>query len=332
MDNGQQFKAEVECAAEILDDKRREESRKKFRRNYGVYSEKIFEEGDGGGYTAIPHALDIYQDALGLSIKEAWYLKIIMRYLPDIRPSMAKIADRTGQSEATLSAIKKGLVEKGFIIDGGAVNADGGQMQKRLNIMPLFDAVFLCMACDANSKLTKYQAYNRERTAFAAWIGEDEEDERAADYQSSEDYRFTEFPLSIETAKAFAKAKGLTLNWERLEAMQGKAERQNLADLKADRMRELLLKNAIKAGGMELRIYPNIYREWFLPLCRLPITADELEGLTRAYVEQADTVNAKEYRKWITEVLDSPKNRQIMAERPVYFAMAEAEQVLAEVG
>lgn len=310
----------VEARVNYEVEQRKAESRTKRANLYGIYGADILSEGDGGGSIAVPHAIDIYQDALGLTIKEAWYLKLIMRYLPDIRPSMAKIAERTGQSEATLSAIKKGLVNKGFIRDGGAVDMASGQMQKRLNIMPFFDAVFLCMACDPNSKLTKNQAVAKVRTFFTELRGTEPMVEF---YESLEKYKFTELPLSIETAKAFAKAKGITLNWQRIESMQGKAEMRELESLKADKMRELELKDAIKAGGMELRMYPNVYREWFLPLCKMPIRAGELTDLTASYVEKAETVNAKEYREWITAVLESAENRRIMAERQVYQA-AEA--------
>jgi DNA-binding MarR family transcriptional regulator len=303
------------------------ESRKyEFAKRFGVYGEDILSEGDGGGFTAVPHAIDIYQDALGLTIKEAWFLKIIMRYLPDIRPSMAKIAERTGQRKATLSAIKKGLAEngKGFIRDCGAVDMAGGRMQRRLDITPFFDAVFLCMACDPNSKLARSQASAKARTVFTRWIhSRDGYSEVTADlFENGEKYAEVDLPLTIEAAKEFAKAKGITLNWTRLESMQGESEMAKHEDMKADKMRELELKDAIKAGGMELRMFPNIYREWFLPLCKMPIRAAELESLTEAYVEKAETVNAKEYREWITAVLESAENRRIMAERQVYQAEA----------
>lgn len=340
-EQAERFKAEKAFDVKQAIDGKQAANRAKFERHFGTYGEDILSEGDGGGFTAIPHAIDIYQDALGLSIKEAWYLKLIMRYLPNIFPSMAQIAERTGQSEATLSAIKKGLVLKGFIRDGGARDMANGKMQRQLNITPFFDAIFLCAACDANSKLTRTQAIDKVRTAFTAeWQG----DVMAEFYARQEKYRFTELPLSIETAKYFAEAKGITLNWTRLESMQGKAEVRELESLKADKMRELELKDAIKAGlhpfgsehaVMEFRIYPNVYREWFLPLARLPIRANELEGIVRNYVEGTvgtdEPLTAKGLMRHVADTVNMPQNRRIIAEREVYQADEAAERELAEV-
>lgn len=323
-EQAERFKAEKAFEVKQAIDGKQAANRAKFERHFGTYGEDILGEGDGGGFTAIPHAIDIYQEALGLSIKEAWYLKIIMRYLPDIRPSMSKIAKRTGQSEGTLSAIKKGLVKKGFVRDGGAVDMGSGQMQKRLNITSFFDAVFLCAACDPNSKLVRRQAMDKMRTAFSTWIdGLPMGDffERRGKYMS------IDLPLSIEAAKYFAEAKGFALNWMCLAEMQGAAEMKDLESRKGDKLQELYLKHSIKEGidgAFEFRIYPNIYRNWFLPLCQTGIRGEELSRLSRAYITQgleADEMpNAKGYMKYITDILELPENKKKLAERDVYEA------------
>ncbi len=297
-------------------------NRAKFENHFGLYGADILGEGDGGGFTAVPHAMDIYQDTLGLSIKEAWYLKIIMRYLPDIRPSMSKIARRTGQSESALSAIKKGLVKKGYVRDFGAVDIGSGQMQKRLNIMPFFDAIFLCAACDPNSKLVRSQAMDKIRTIFSNWI---DGLPMAGLFERRGRYMSIDLPLSIETAKCFAEAKGFTLNWKLLEEMQGVAEMKDLESQKADKLRELQLKHAIKdgiCGAFEFRVYPNVYRNWLLPLCQTGITGEELRHLSRAYIskglEAGEVPNVKGYMKYISDTLELPENKKVLAERDVY--------------
>ncbi len=72
-EQAERFKAEKAFEVNQAIDRKRIANRAKFERHFGTYGEDILGEGDGGGFTAIPHAIDIYQDALGLSIKEAWY-------------------------------------------------------------------------------------------------------------------------------------------------------------------------------------------------------------------------------------------------------------------
>jgi hypothetical protein len=324
-----QYEAEAR-AREIRDtvtyklEKKTAENRAKYEARFGTFGRYILDAGDGGGFTAIPHAIDMYQAALGLSIKEAWYMKLICRYLPNIYPSMSGIAKRTGVREAELSAIKNGLKKRtGFIDDKGAKDKRGGKLQHELNITPFFDAVFLCILCDADSKIVKSQAMDKVRTTFTdKW--QDSKD--AECYAKQEDFGFTDLPLTVEQAKKFAEMRGITLNWQAIESMQNGAALEKLESMKLDKMRMLTVKDAISAGINEVFgfVYYGKTYDWLKWLCGTGATDSEIESLTASYVKQYEQPNAKEYMRWMRDVIESPENAKKLAERGVYHAVREA--------
>lgn len=305
-------------------ERKAEESRAKFESHFGTFGRYILEAGDGGGFTAIPHAIDMYQAALGLSIKEAWYMKLLCRYLPNIYPSMTGIAKRTGVREAELSIIKNGLKKRtGYIVDKGAKDKRGGKLQHELNIMPFFDAVFLCILCDPDSKIVKSQAMDKVRTAFTnKW----QSSKDAEYYEKQEDFGFTDLPLTVEQAKKFAEMRGITLNWLAIESMQNGAALEKLESMKLDKMRILTVKDAISAGIDEAFgfVYYGKTYEWLKWLCGTGVTDNEITLITESYVEQAEQPNAKEYMQVMRETIESPENAKKLAERGVRHAVREA--------
>ena len=305
-------------AQEIASAKAREK-RGKYEKHFGVFGKYILEVGTGGGFTAIPHALDMYEGALGLSRDETWLLKRLCRYLPNVHPSMARIANEANTSEPTLSRIKKGLIEKGFIRDNGKHSADA--LQRDLNISPLFDALFLCALCDPKSKLVTSQAMDRVRTEFTAkWQGNGETEY----YAKQEDFRFTDLPLSIEAARKFAERRGIILDWDYIYKMQNGAALEKLETMKADKMRLLELKDAINAGRGESFGIVYGYKkafQWLKWLSGTNIRPDEVENLTASYVKQTEMPNAGEYMEWMQTILQYSENARILAERDVILAV-----------
>lgn len=295
--------------AEQEADARRDEVSKKF----GLYGDYIL--GEGQGYAAIPHAIDIYQAALGLSIQEAWYMKILCRYLPNIYPSMSKIAKQTGVQESKISRIKNGLIAKGYIRDNGEMDKARGKMNHVLIIMPFFDAVFLCIACDANSKMVIGNARDKVRAEFSSWLCNDK---LASSYE--EDLFTFELPLSLSVARKFAEKRGLELNWQYIESMQSGAAMDKLENITADKMRELEIKNAINeaiSGAFVLTWYPKIQYIWLRDIAASSLRLSEVADITAAYLQADEIPTAKEYMKHFTSVINSPSNRKILVERGV---------------
>lgn len=292
-------------------------------KKFGVFGMYILDAGNGGGFYSVPEAMDIYQDALGLSIKESWYLKILFRYLPNIYPTMKRIAKETGVREAELSAIKKSLVHKGFIRDSGAIGKTEGRMQCELNIMPFFDAVFLCVICDANSSLVKKEINEKARIAFSEWLGNESQSEWR---KKLTNFNFVDLPLPIEAAQKFAEARGFTLNWNRIAELQNCEAVEKLENMTIDKTRMLQIKQAISDGingAFGFMYYGRTYK-WLKWLCSVPVTVEEVERLTADYVKKADTPNAKDYMNWISETVNIPNNQKILAERVVENAILEA--------
>lgn len=315
---------EITRQAKYFADKKAEEKHAKFESHFGIFGRYILEAGTGGGFTAIPHAIDIYQAALGLSIKEAWYIKLICRYLPNIYPSMSIIAKRTGVRPNELSNIKKGLVAKGFIRDNGAVDKRSGKLQRELNITPFFNAIAICILCDADSNVTKEQVRDKVRTAFTR----DMDNGNTPEYYSRlENFGEIELPLRITTAQELAKAYGnIVLNWEYIyRNLQGDKVLEKLESVETDTRRRLEVKNAINEGRGEafgIVYYPGKGRgyEWLNWLCSTSLTNYEIEKLTASYVEQAEQPTAKEYMQWVSVLLETPQNKKLLAEREVYHA------------
>ncbi len=319
-ENAQEIKHEI--------NRRTEEKHAKFESHFGTFGRYILEAGDGGGFTAIPHAIDMYQAALGLSIKEAWYMKLICRYLPNIFPSMSGIAKRTGIREAELSKIKKGLLLKGFVRD---YRAPGGRLQRELNIMPFFTAVAICILCDADSSVTKNQVRDKVRTAFTADVCGRED---AAFRAKLEDFGAIELPLGIDAAQELAKMYGVTLNWTYIyKNLQSVDSLEKLENMSVDKKRMLEVKEAIKSGSLgafNIVYFPGKGRgyEWLKWLCNLPVKLEEIEKLTTSYIEQAEQPTAKEYMQWMKDFIESGQNKGILAEREVYRAEVKASKRL----
>jgi hypothetical protein len=311
-------------AEEIVFFKTREK-RAKYERHFGTFGKYILENGTGGGFTAIPHAVDTYEGALGMSRDETWFMKRLCRHLPNVFPTMTKIAKEANTSGATLSRIKSGLIKKGFIRDGGKHSNDA--LQRDLNIAPFFDALFLCILCDPESKTVKGQAMDKVRAEFTyEWYDVSREE---MEYRvMAEDFCFTELPLPVDVAKKFAEPRRLILNWDYINEMQNGAALKKLENLKLDKMRMLEIKSAITDGAdgnfSIVYGYKNAY-EWLKWLCGLSVNRNDVERLTEQYCKQAETPNAKEYMQWMRTILDTPHARKILAEHEVLSAVRESQ-------
>lgn len=291
---------------------RRDEVAKKF----GMYGSYIL--GEGQGYAAIPHAIDIYQAALGLSINEAWYIKILCRYLPNIYPSMSKIAKQTGVDAGKMSRIKSGLKAKGYIHDNG--KHAKGKFNKDLNIMPFFDALFICIACDANSSLVIGNARDKIRAEFLSWIGSDN-----AEFYKERALSF-ELPLSLDIAKKFAAMRGLFLNWQYIESMQSGAALEKLENITADKMRELELKNAIDkaiSGAFVLSWYPKIEYGWLREIAASSLVVDDIATMTGWYLKYDEMPTAKAYMAYVNKCVQN--NKKMLTERGINNAYSYIE-------
>lgn len=286
---------------------------------FGRFGMHILDAGKGGGFYSVPEAMDIYQAALGLSIDESWLMKIYCSYLPNSHPNMTLVSKQTGIDKGKLSRIKKSLINKCLIEDNG--KHGDGKLNRDINIMPFFDALFICILCDANSKIVTSQAMDKVRAAFSRWLGNDE----SAELYENRGFTF-ELPLPVNEARKLAEYFGVTLNWQVIESMQSGAAREKLENMTVDKTRELKLKQAIRDGingafGIQFG-YGECYA-WLRWLSSTSVTVEEVENLTASYVEGHETPNAKEYMVTLSNVLQSPKNSKILAEREVENALAE---------
>ncbi len=325
------FEAEKDAEVKAELEQTKAEKREKFEKNLGTFGKYILEAGWGGGFAGIPHAIDIYECALGLSRDETWLIKRLISHLPNVHPSMTTIANQSlGKngnplSPKTVRRIKQKLIKKGFIRDNGALDMAHGKLNHELNLVPFFDAVFLCMICDPKSKLVIGQSLDKVRTEFTYhWFGKN----AGEVFKTREEFSNTELPLDEKVAKGFAEARGFVLNWKYIKSMQNSNAIEKLEDMAADKLRELEIKNTITdsvAGVFGFSWYKENY-QWVKEIARTTITLSELEGLTKDYIERALGViggpNAKAYKAYVSEVLEMPNNRKILAEREV----AQAQQ------
>ncbi len=93
------------------------------------------------GIAAVPRALFTYQAALGLSPQQVWFISYILAYkwttaLP--YPSLVKMADRTGYSVSHIQAIKKTLVDCGYLRVVPRYDGHGGQAPSAYDFAALF--------------------------------------------------------------------------------------------------------------------------------------------------------------------------------------------------
>ncbi len=309
----------------------------KYVRHFGTFGKYILEAGNGGGFYSVPHAIDIYERALGLSRDETWLIKRLISYLPNVFPSMTTIANQSlgkvgkdGKerplSDKTVRRIKKSLELKGYIRDNGEVDKARGKMNHVLNIMPFFDAVFLCIICDPKSKVVVGHEINAVREAFtnSTWDGSVESQEWEA---KKYDFQDQTLPISINTAKEFARARGLkSLNWQCIESLQNDNSYDELQKVSDDKMRELKIKKAIKDGigdAFGFTWYKENYA-WLKELAATPIRVDEIESLTASYAN-APNPNAKDFKRHLSFLIfEYPENKKLLAERAVAQARHDA--------
>lgn len=299
------------------------EKRKNYEARFGVFGKYILDAGSGGGFYAVPEIMDTYEHALGLNMNQAWLMKRLLKYLPNVKPSMERIAKEAGVDRSKVSRIKSQIInERGFIRDTGG---RGGDIRgaNELDLSPFFAALFLCAICDPKSPIVKAQAMDRVRAEFTRlW----NDDGASAEWRNELiDFAFIELPLPVELAKKFAEAKSIVLNWDAIQAMQSGESLAKLKTMKADKMRMLEVKDAINAGkGAAFGIVYNFRNalEWLKWIASLPLSDTNIESLTRSYAENAEKPNAKEYMEWMREFLTRPNIKQAMAEREVYHAIA----------
>jgi DNA-binding transcriptional MocR family regulator len=96
------------------------------------------------GIAAVPRALFTYQAALALSPQQVWFISYILAYkwttaLP--YPSLMKMADRTGYSISQIQAIKKTLVDRGYLRVVPRYYGHGGQAPSAYDFAALFAAL-----------------------------------------------------------------------------------------------------------------------------------------------------------------------------------------------
>ena len=94
-----------------------------------------------GGIAAFPAAIFRYQAELALSPQEVWFLAYILAHkwgtsLP--RPSLRRMAERTGYSEQQLHRIKNSLIHKGYLTVVARHGVDGGQAPNGYDFGELF--------------------------------------------------------------------------------------------------------------------------------------------------------------------------------------------------
>lgn len=314
----------IQERAQYITEQKAAEKRKNYEARFGVFGKHILDAGSGGGFYAVPEIMDTYEHALGLDIKQAWLLKRLLKYLPNVKPSMDRIAKEAGISRSKVSRIKTQIInERGFIRDAGG---RGGDIRgaNELDLSPFFAALFLCAICDPHSPIVKGQAMDKVRAEFARLWSDDEDTVKW--YERKIDFAAIELPLNIELAKKFAQAKGITLNWTALQEMQSGAALEKLETMKADKMRMLEVKDAINAGKEgAFGIVYNFGKsfDWLKWLASLPLRDSEITSLTASYVQQAENPSAKEYMEWMREYLTRPQLQSAIADREVYLAIAD---------
>lgn len=293
--------------------------------HFGNFTTQILKSGWGGGYTAIPHALDVYERCLGLSVKETWLLKRLCRHLPSVFPSFAGIAKESGVSNAELGRIKKGLIAKGFIVDKGAVATAEGRMSHELDIMPLFTAVFICILCDSKSKIVKDESMADVRALFSCSLTGSE----AESYVNREGLlKNTTLPLTIEQARGLAEQRGVTLNWIAINELQNGAAMAELQESKEFKLRMLQVKEAINIGrGSEFSITYKFGSSfnWLKWLCNTTLLAGEITDITEHYCHTDGKHTAKKYMEYVNHVVNH--NAEILNNRQDEQALVYAEFV-----
>lgn len=125
----------------------------------GPYSigKTIAREGPGEGYASYPWALDHYERELGLTPRETWLLKRMLKYAWDFgKPvyiSLRKVTREAIISSATLNRDIKSLTNKGYI---RVVNR-GENLDRRIryDIVGLYFALAYSIRSNPNSKTCK---------------------------------------------------------------------------------------------------------------------------------------------------------------------------------
>ncbi|MDQ2808017.1 MAG: hypothetical protein M3Z04_14070 [Chloroflexota bacterium] len=107
-----------------------------------------------GGIAAFPAAIFQYQAELALSPQEVWFMAYILARkwstsLP--RPSLRRMAERSGYSEQQLHRIKNGLIHKGYLTVVERYAANGGQAPNGYDFGELFGRLEALLMRDSSA-------------------------------------------------------------------------------------------------------------------------------------------------------------------------------------
>jgi hypothetical protein len=221
---------------------------------WGPFGKFILVAGAGGGYVTLPYVLDDYERALGLEPRETWLLKRYLRNYwhggDNVFPSFDEISRQANISAPTLRKLRNQLMSKGLIKNAGKKGQTNGLPDNRVkvNLSPLFNALFLCIVCDPKSKIVKRDSHADVRAAFSRYLGNDPEK-----YAFGKFFENVNLPLDIQNAKNFAHHFGFSLAWDVIGEMQGKESMDEFTRDKERYARELGVKKIIKDAGLEIR-------------------------------------------------------------------------------
>jgi hypothetical protein len=158
----------------------------------------ILSEGSGGGFHTLPDVFDDYQNIMGLTIPEVWWIKLMWRYASGnglAYPSQNRIAERTGVHRREIfgdrtrdkEGIIPSLIRKGMIrrVPSDEAHRSNTDTRVRYDLSNVWFALRLCIEADPNSNI------------------------------SFKDHASHEF----EVVKEIAEVQGIELNWEALQEL-----------------------------------------------------------------------------------------------------------------
>lgn len=207
----------------------------KINARWGRFGRMIQNAGAGGGFVTLPYIMDTYERALGYEPLETWFIKRLLRNLwvtgKDVFPSLAEMEREANISVETLKRLRSQLETKGHLKNNGRVG--GMDNRIKIDLLPFFDALFICVVCDPNSTIVKHDNHSKVRE----YLFGQETYSRYFEQHIS-------LPLSLTEGRELAERLGVSLDWSAIAKMQGNLTEVVNKDMNRH-ARQMKLKNAI---------------------------------------------------------------------------------------
>lgn len=273
----------------------------KIHSRWGRFGWIIEQAGAGGGFVTLPYIMDTYERALGYEPLETWFIKRLLRNYwvtgKDVFPSLVEMEREANISVETLKRLRSQLESRGHIKNNGRVG--GMDNRIKMDVLPFFSALFICIVCDPNSAIVKHENHAKVREYL---YGEGNANNPA--YFEN----VGSFPASLAEGRAMAERLGVSLDWSAISKMQGNASEVVSKDMHRYE-RELRIKYTIKeVTGADFSIrwqYKRAYKflSW---LVDSEYTAETLSEVARSYCETVyapDTHTVRNFETYVKNAI-----------------------------